>query len=451
MNRSEWFADLAWVDGRPARDVRIRADGPLISDVETGSDGPPPDATHLPGVVVPGLANAHSHAFHRALRGRTERGRGDFWSWREQMYEVAGILDPDRYHGLARAVYAEMVLAGYTAVGEFHYLHHAPDGRPYDTPNAMGEALVAAARDAGIRLTLIDTCYLHGGPGREPLEGTQRRFSDGDVDAWAARAAGLDEGPGLRRAAGIHSVRAVDEAAIGGIAGFAADRVTPLHLHLSEQPAENDACVAATGRTPTQLVADAGALGERTTAVHATHLTADDVAIIGGHGTSVCLCPTTERALADGIGRSDLLVRAGAVLCLGSDSHAVIDPFEEARAVELDLRLETGTRGHHDPAELLAAATIGGMRSLGWDAGELAAGRRCDLVALDPGSPRLSGIQPDRLAAHVVFAATAADVTDVVVDAEHIVRQRHHTRVADVGEALRRALDELGELGEGPA
>jgi formiminoglutamate deiminase len=436
-----WHAELAWLgpERGVAERVLVEVDGERIAAVAEAVD-PPADAARLAGLTVPGLANGHSHAFHRALRGRTHRGGGDFWSWREQMYRLAAALDPDRYLELATAVYAEMALAGITAVGEFHYLHHDPAGRPYADPNRMGEALIEAAARAGVRLTLIDTCYLRAGLDGRPLAGPQRRFSDGDADAWAERAGALADRPGLRVAAGIHSVRAVDPAAMATVAAWAEARRAPLHLHLSEQPAENAECLAATGRTPAALAESAGVLGPRTTAVHATHLDAEDVARLGRTRTGVCLCPTTERDLADGVGPARALADAGSPLCLGSDSHAVVDLFEEARAVELDERLATGRRGHHRPADLLAAATAAGMDALGWDAGRLAPGRLADLVTVDLGSVRLAGARPAEAADHLVFAATAADVTSVVAGGRQLVRDRRHLLVGDVGAALARSI-----------
>jgi formiminoglutamate deiminase len=426
-----------------AERVLIEVDGERIASVTEGAD-PSPGADRLEGITVPGLANGHSHAFHRALRGRTHRQGGDFWSWRELMYQVAAVLDPDGYLELATAAYAEMALAGITAVGEFHYLHHDPAGRPYADPNAMGEAVAEAARRAGVRLTLIDTCYLRAGLDGQPLAGAQVRFGDGDADAWAARAGAFRERPGVRLAAGIHSVRAVDEPAMATVAAWAAARGAPLHLHLSEQPAENQACLAATGRTPAALAGATGVLGPRTTAVHATHLTDEDVARLGASGTTVCLCPTTERDLADGVGPARALADAGSPLCLGTDSNAVVDLFEEARAVELDERLVTGRRGHHDPAALLAAATAAGMDALGWDAGQLAPGRLADLVTVGPGSVRLAGIRPPEAVDQLVFAATAADVTSVVVSGRQVVRDGRHLLVDDVPGALAGAIAALG-------
>jgi formiminoglutamate deiminase len=439
-----WHAELAWLgpERGVAERVLVEVQGDRIAAVSEGVD-PPPGATRLAGITVPGLADGHSHAFHRALRGRTHQERGDFWSWRALMYQVADRLDPDRYLELARAVYAEMVLAGITAVGEFHYLHHDRAGRPYADPNQMGQALVAAAAQAGVRLTLIDTCYLRAGLGGEPLTGPQVRFGDGDAGAWAERAGGLRGGPGVRVAAGIHSVRAVDPAAMATVAAWAAERDVPLHLHLSEQPAENQACLAATGRTPAALAESAGVLGPRTTAVHATHLTAEDIARLGATRTTACFCPTTERDLADGIGPARALTDAGSPLCLGSDSHAVVDLFEEARAVELDQRLATGRRGHHRPADLLAAATEAGMDALGWDAGRLAPGRLADLVSVRLDSVRLAGARPAEAVDHLVFAATAADVTSVVAGGRQVVEEGRHLLVDDVGAALTRAIGAL--------
>jgi formiminoglutamate deiminase len=439
-----WHAELAWLgpDRGMAERVLVEVEGDRIAAVTEGVD-PPPGTTRLGGVTIPGLANSHSHAFHRALRGRTQGASGDFWSWRELMYRVAASLDPDRYLELATATYAEMALAGITAVGEFHYLHHDPAGRPYADPNRMGEALVEAAGRAGVRLTLIDTCYLRAGLDGQPLAGAQVRFGDGDADAWAERAGQLRDRPGVRVAAGVHSVRAVDPAAMATVAAWAADRRAPLHLHLSEQRAENEACLAATGRTPAALAGQTGVLGPRTTAVHATHLTDDDVALLGSTGTTACLCPTTERDLADGVGPARALADAGSPLCLGSDSHAMIDLFEEARAVELDQRLATERRGHHRPADLLAAATASGMAALGWNAGHLAPGHLADLVTVGLSSPRLAGTRPADAVDHLVFAATAADVTSVVVSGRQVVADGQHLLVGDVGAALDDAIAAL--------
>jgi formiminoglutamate deiminase len=331
------------------------------------------------------------------------------------MYAVAERLDPDSYLALATATYREMVAAGITSVGEFHYLHHQPDGTPYDDPNAMGHALVEAATRAGLRIRLLDTCYLSSGFGEQP-QGVQRRFSDGTAEAWAERVGDLGEHAG----AAIHSVRAVPDDQLAAV--VEASRGRPLHVHLSEQTKENDDCVAAYGATPTQLLADHGVLGPLTSAVHATHLTEDDVAHLGATRTYVCFCPTTERDLGDGIGPSRLLQESGSPLTLGSDSHAVVDLFEEMRAVELDERLATRARGHWSAAELLQAATANGHPSLGYDdAGRIAVGARADLVTLDTTTPRTAGTGRDEHTA--VFAASAADVVQVVADGRVVFRR----------------------------
>jgi formiminoglutamate deiminase len=422
------WCEHAWLGGERAEaGILIELEGGRIASVETGVASPPQGATSLAGVTIPGLANAHSHAFQRALRGRTQTGRGDFWTWRERMYEVAGALDPDTYRVLARATFGEMALAGITGVGEFHYLHHTQDGAPYEDPNEMGTAVIEAARQAGIRITLLDTCYLHGGVGEEP-EGSQRRFSDGSAEAWAQRVSALEPGPGARLGAAIHSVRAVDPGGAAVVAALAAERSWPLHAHVSEQPAENERCLEAFGRTPSAVLAEAGALSERFTAVHATHLADHDFDLLGGCG--VCLCPTTERDLADGVGPARRLLGAGARLSLGTDSHAVIDLFEEARAVELDERLVEGERGAHSAATLLAAATAAGQASIGWaEAGRIATGALADLVTVGLESVRLAGATADHLIESVVFAAGAPDVRNVIVGGEFIVRDGAHLRL----------------------
>jgi formiminoglutamate deiminase len=420
-----FHAEYAWVGDAVAANVRIDVAGGRFTHVQP--DAPAGNATRLPGLVLPGFANVHSHAFHRALRGRTHGGRGDFWTWRERMYEVAGRLDPDGYHALARAVYGEMALAGITAVGEFHYLHHQPDGTPYADPNAMGHALLAAAADAGVRITLLDTLYLTSTVDGKPLEGVQRRFGDGDLDGWTARHEQLAAGPHARIGAAVHSVRAVPERFLSGMTGHG-----PLHVHLSEQRAENEQTRAAYGCTPAELLRRNGVLGPGTTAVHATHLTDGDVGALAG--TGVCFCPTTERDLADGIGPARRLADAGARLSLGSDSQAVIDPFAEMQALEADERLATEQRGRFTAAELIRAATD--HTALGWDdAGAIAAGNRADLVAVSLDGVRVAGVDP----AALVFAATAADVTHVVADGRHIVSDGRHTGF-DVPAALRKAL-----------
>ncbi|TWV36375.1 formimidoylglutamate deiminase [Streptomyces misionensis] len=443
MTKATYWLEHAWLGDRVEPGVLVETEGGRIGAVRISVPAPPPGAEVLRGLTLPGLANAHSHAFHRALRGTVQVGSGTFWTWREVMYSVADRLTPERYHALARAVYAEMALAGITCVGEFHYVHHAPGGTPYADPNAMGEALIAAAAEAGIRITLLDTCYLSAGFGQAP-DTHQLRFSDGTAEAWAERCSILKEQDHARIGAAIHSVRAVPAGQLATVARWAEERRAPLHVHLSEQPAENDACLAAHGRTPTRLLADHGVLGPRTTGVHNTHLTDEDIALLGGSATGTCMCPTTERDLADGIGPAAALQRAGSPLSLGSDSHAVIDLLEEARAMELNERLRTRTRGHWTAAALLRAATADGHAALGWDeAGTIEPGALADLTTIALDSVRTAGPAPRLGAETAVFAAGAADVRHTVVGGRHVVRDGAHTRVPDVPQALARAVEAL--------
>ncbi|MFR9790822.1 formimidoylglutamate deiminase [Streptomyces sp. MB22_4] len=443
MTKATYWLEHAWLGDRVEPGVLVETGDGRIGAVRTGASVPPPGAEVLRGLTLPGLANAHSHAFHRALRGTVQIGSGTFWTWREVMYSVADRLTPDTYHALARAVYAEMALAGITCVGEFHYVHHAHGGTPYADPNAMGEALIAAAAEAGIRITLLDTCYLSAGFGRAP-DTHQLRFSDGSAETWAERCAALEERDHARIGAAIHSVRAVPAGQLATVARWAEERRAPLHVHLSEQTAENDACLAAHGRTPTRLLADHGVLGPRTTGVHNTHLTDEDIALLGGSRTGTCMCPTTERDLADGIGPAAALQRAGSPLSLGSDSHAVIDLLEEARAMELNERLRTRTRGHWTASALLRAATADGHAALGWDeAGRIEPGALADLTTIALDSVRTAGPEPRLGAETAVFAAGAADVRHTVVGGRRIVRDGAHTLVPDVPRALAAAVEAL--------
>jgi len=435
-----FHAEFAWLGGQGAqRDVLIETLGDRITKVETGVPAPV-QATRLAGFTMPGLVNSHSHVFHRAIRGHAPSGVADFWAWRDVMYEVAGRVDPDTLYDLARATYAEMALSGITSVGEFHYLHHDRDGRRYADPNVLGHAVVRAAHDAGIRITLLDACYLQANVGGDSLRGVRRRFDDGSWERWADRVAELESDPLTRLGAAIHSVRAVPRAALRPVAEFAADRGLPLHVHLSEQPAENQACRARYGITPTRLLDEEGVLSPRTTAVHATHLTDDDITRLGRSRTSISMCCTTERDLGDGVGPAVRLAAAGSPLCVGSDAQMVIDLWEEARAIELNERLVSGHRGHLSSPALAAALTWDGAASIGWDAGRLAVGALADLVTVRLDSPRTAGARTGDALTHVLFAATAADVTTVVVGGRTVVQDGCHGEVCDVGRELERAV-----------
>jgi formiminoglutamate deiminase len=435
--RRTFFARRAFVGDPPrlAADVVLEVEGDRIAALAEGTS-PPPGAARLEGVVLPGFVDAHSHAFQRALRGRVESSAGDFWSWREAMYALADALDPDTFLELASLAYAEMAVAGYTCVGEFHYLHHAPGGIPYEDANLLGLHALEAARQAGLRITLLDACYLSGGADGRAPEGAQRRFADRDGEAWARRVEDLlasvraSGSPTAAVGVAAHSVRAVPPPALATVAALGAHEDLVVHAHLAEQRGEVDECLAAHATTPAALLDAAGLLTPRVTVVHATHLSAYDVHLVGRSRAHVCACSTTEADLADGVAPLLELVEAGAGLCTGSDSHVRTDPFAEARGVELHQRLATGRRGLHRPVELLSAATRSGARALGWDAGVLEPGRLADLVAVRTDAPHLAGAgddaRPEDLLALLLFAGGPADVRDVIVGGEPIVRDGVH-------------------------
>ena len=398
-------------------------------------------------VRVAAPINAHSHAFHRVLRGRTHEGvdggAGTFWTWRDQMYAAAAELSPASYEQLATAVFAEMVTCGWSAVGEFHYLHHQVGGTPYGVDgvgedHAMERALARAARAAGIRLVLLDTCYLQGGLDAEgnaiALNDTQKRFSDGTAAGWLERhgrlAAALieeDDGSGLiTLGAAIHSVRAVPPEAMAEIAAQL-DPTMPLHIHLSEQPAENDAAQAAYGVSPTGLLEQAGLLANRLSAVHATHLSEQDIRALGEAGVGIVMCPTTEADLGDGIGPARELADAGAIISLGTDQHAVVDPYLEQRALEHGERLRSGVRGRFSPAEISATAREGGLRSLGLQPND-------DHLQVRVDSVRTIGSRVPQLP----LTATAADIVEVHINGVQVATEGIHTRLGDPADLFAR-------------
>jgi formiminoglutamate deiminase len=336
-----------------------------------------------------------------------------------------------------------MVCAGFSVVGEFHYLHHDVDGSPYGEPNEMSIALADAAGAAGIRLTLLDACYLGSSPGHAP-HGVQRRFADASGAAWASRVEQLRLPPGRAlRAAAIHSVRAVPPEDAAVVAEWAVGHAVPLHAHVSEQPRENEETLAAYGATPTAVLAAAGALSKRFTAVHATHLTSQDRFHLGDAGAVACICPTTEQNLADGLCELTPLLGADVVPTIGTDGHTSIDPFEELRGLDGHERLRTLDRGTLTPEALLEAGTSTGHRALGWErAGRIAVGAPCDLVSVSMDSARLAGADPDDLLAAIVAAASTADVFTVVVGGELIVDDGFH-RFLDVPASLARSIATL--------
>src|ERR1700730_2431045 len=402
-----WHAEQAWL-GHHAHDVLIEVEDGRIKAV-TERAPVPAAAVQLRGWTIPGLANVHSHAFQHSVRGATESGGGDFWEWRHQMYRAAESWTPEDYMKHCRMVFREMLQAGITADGEFHYLHA--------WGNDLAEAVTHAAKQEGIRITLIDACYLHGGVDGRPLEGAQKSFSDGDADRWVQRMEAFESGEGVRVAAAIHSVRAVDPPSMRIVAAWARERKAPLHIHLAEQPAEVDECLAVQGCTPTELLEREGILGPDLTAVHAIHVSDADIALLGRHKVSICACTTSERDLGDRVGPLHRLAAVGSPVCVGSDSNAVIDMLEEARGLELDQRRATGRRVLHQPLDLLQSATIDGMKALGWEAGELKPGMLADFITID--HERLAGRDLDP--GYLMFCCSARDVVNVVVGGATVV------------------------------
>ena len=403
-----WHAEQAWL-GHRAENVLIEVEGGRIKSLTEGVRAPH-DAVALRGWTVPGLANTHSHAFQRLLRGEVESGGGDFWEWRARMYAFTE-WDPADYFNHARLVFREMLEAGITAVGEFHYLH--------EHGNELGIALIDAAREEGIRITLIDACYLRGGLDGRPLEPEQQTFSDGDADSWARRVGELKEADGVRIGAAIHSVRAVDPESMRIVATWAREHKAPLHIHLAEQPAEVEECLRVEGCTPVELLQREGILGPDLIAVHAIHVNARDITMLGNNEVSICACSTTERDLGDRVGPLTALADAGCPLTVGSDSNAVIDMLEEARGLELDQRRASGRRVLHEPEELLSAVTVNGMRALGWDAGELRVGMLADFITLEQPRGQWRELTP----AYLVYGFSGHDVTNVVVGGEAVVQR----------------------------
>lgn len=458
---TRYWCESAWIDGAVAHGVLLSADDTgTLTAVETGIDTAPSDAEAVSGFVLPGGVNAHSHAFHRMLRGRTHGDGGTFWTWREVMYSVAAKLDPQAYETVARAVFAEMLAGGYTSVGEFHYVHHAQDGTPYGTErprgdanddaghraHAMERALARAAASAGIRIRLLDTCYLTGGIDSE-LSAEQARFGDGTIDGYMDRHAGLIgafadefpvETPGesfVHVGAAIHSIRAVPAANLQRFTELSG----PVHVHLSEQPAENEASQEAYGATPTEVLARSGVVDDRLSAVHATHLSEEDIAILGGSRSTIVMCPCTEADLADGIGPARELADAGAVISLGSDQHVVLDALRETQGLEAGERLRSGQRGRFSPAELITALTAGGARSLDLPVGGLEVGKACDFVAVRTDSMRTMGSLDEQ----IILTASASDVHLTVSGGKVRVRDGVHTELGDIAELYARAFAAL--------
>jgi formimidoylglutamate deiminase len=404
----------------------------------------------LPGkALLPGLANAHSHTFQRLFRGRAEgraAGGDTFWTWREQMYRAAAFVTPDDVYDVARATFLEMVSAGITAVGEFHYLHRDPEGHAYSDANLLSDQVIAAARSVGLRIRLLRTAYFRAGFERPPHPG-QRRFYESpeeylrnleDMVAKYRATANVSVG------AAPHSIRAVPLAELKQIAAITRGRM-PLHMHISEQVGENAACEAEYGMTPVRLIADNGILSLGTTLIHAIHLTAAEFKAVAAYGTTICSCPTTERNLGDGILPADRAATLGIPIAFGTDSQAQIDILEDARQIEFHLRLRDQQRGVLDASaredwatrepigtSLLRSATSNGYASLGLDGGCLAVGQPADFFTVDLNDLSILGVDAASLASQMVFALAKSAVRDVAVQGQLILEDGRHVQADEI-------------------
>ncbi len=381
--------------------------------------------TTLPGMaLLPGFVNTHSHAFQRVLRGRTHHARSardTFWTWRQAMYDEAQQLTPDSIYQITLQTYREMLTAGYTSVGEFHYVHHQPNGALYEPANRMAEAVIQAGRDAGIRVVLLLTAYARGGftPSPSALEGqppspTQRRFCDASLDAFLARAEELRTS-GAALGIAPHSVRAVPEDWLHALAAYSRLHHLPFHIHADEQMAEIEQCQQVHHCTPIELLARYGALDAGTTIIHATHANQSEIALLAQQQARVCVCPTTEGDLGDGIAPYAELLVAHIPLCIGSDSNTRIDPLEELRWAEYSARMRYQRRRiliadeQASPGPLLLSyGTRIGAAALSLATGSIEPGMAADFVAVDLHAPELQGWTPDDLLDTLCFGASSA-------------------------------------------
>jgi formimidoylglutamate deiminase len=455
-----WLPDLLYTNGRFEQGVALLCNqaGNIINlEREPGNQF---HLTRLKGqAMLPGMVNAHSHAFQRVIRGRTERrttsAHDSFWTWREMMYSAAVRLTPEDIYDASRMAFLEMALGGITAVGEFHYIHHAPDGEPYEDPNQMAEAVIRAARDVGLRIALLRVAYARSGFGVEQNE-RQRRFIEADPETYLRNIDSLREE--LARSvsgnpkvawAGVapHSVRAVPLDYLREVAKYAGRKVdVPLHMHVAEQPAEIRACLEEYNRTPVQLLESDGILAQNFTAVHAVHITVDEARILAKASAQVCACPTTERNLGDGIVPADMLFAEGVPVSLGTDSHAQIDLLEDARELEYHLRLRTLERAVLAPtdnqlsslaARLFDCATVNGARSINAPGGQLLKGFPADFFTVDLNDPSIAGASADDLLSHIVFGLARTAIKDVFVGGHQIVSDRQHEAQPEIVERFK--------------
>jgi formimidoylglutamate deiminase len=440
-----------------AEGVRLEVDarGDLIA-VEAGAE--PAEAERLSGVVLPGMPNVHSHAFQRAMAGRAERlaaGEASFWTWREVMYRFLGRIGPDELRTIAAQVYVEMLEAGYTAVGEFHYLHHQADGCPYADPAELSWAILEAQRASGIGLTHLPVLYMEGGFGGRPALAGQRRFvhePERFADLLARLALRFADAPDLRLGLAPHSLRAVPDQALPDVVALAngIDAAAPIHMHIAEQVKEVHDCLEWCGARPVRHLFDVADVGPRWCLIHATHMDEAETEMLARSAAVAGLCPTTEANLGDGLFNLGGYLAAGGRIGIGSDSHVSISPIEELRWLEYGQRLGTLRRliaasveQPHCGARLWRGALAGGAQALGRRIGRLEPGGRADLIRLDAAHPILAGGRGDALLDALVFSGNVNPVRDVMVGGRWLVRDGSHLRRDEIAEAYRTTLRKL--------
>ena len=447
------FARKALLQKGWADNVRLGVrDGHIDAVVRDAS--PEPD-DFVAGVVIPGLCNAHSHAFQRSLAGRTEErspaGQDNFWTWRERMYELAARLDAESLVAIARQAYSEMLASGYTSVAEFHYLHHEPRGDSDD--DAMFRAICQAAGDSGIRLAYVPVLYERAGFDAPEPEGHQKLFAT-DVNSFLAHHARASENASDRIsvAIGAHSLRAVSEASLGRIARVADDSNAPMHLHIAEQQREVDQCMAANGRRPVRWLLENFDVDEKWCLVHATHMDADETTSLAHSGAVVCLCPSTEANLGDGLFPLHDFLSAGGRIAIGSDSHISINPFEELRWLEYGQRLASQSRNvasldePHVGRELFSRALAGGAQASAQSTVGLEAGAPADFVALYDDDPMLVGHDDASLLDALVFSGYRLPIERVMVHGDWCVVDGDHVDQADIRAGYAAALERFGAM-----
>ena len=452
------YSERAWLSDGWAERVLLEVDDTgSIAAISRDLTECPHDAEKLRGPVLPGMANLHSHAFQRAFAGYTEqRSAGDdnFWSWRQVMYDFVAKVTPEQAQTVAEQLYIEMLKAGYTAVGEFHYLHHDPDGNPYASLSEMSERILAAAAASGIAITHLPVLYVQGGFGVQPANAEQRRFVN-DIDQFSTLLqklfADYRREPNVRIGIAPHSLRAVTEQQLKDVLAVLdqLDSSAPVHIHIAEQTAEVDASLAWCGARPVAWLLDHFGPDERWCLVHATHMIDDELEQLATSGATAGLCPTTEANLGDGVFPADAFLERGGQFGIGSDSNVSVSPIEELRTLEYSQRFVHRRRAILAPAggsvgaHLYAAAATGGANALGLRSGKIETGYRADLVVIDDQTPVLINKPGDTLLDAMVFAGNSNPVSDVLVAGKWVVRDGYHPREEPVFEAFKQVQNEV--------